>query len=90
MAANKRFTNEQIIRILKEADSGVLPMAELARKHGVSEWTLCRWRRSFGGLEPKEATRVRELERENLRLKKLLAERDLELEVLKEIQARNW
>jgi putative transposase len=61
----KTFTNEPIGRILKEADSGVPPMAELARKHGVSEWTISRWRRRFGGLDVKEATRLKELQQEN-------------------------
>jgi len=63
---------------------------EVAKKHGVSVETLYRWRRAYGGMELPEVKRLKQLEQENARLKKLLAERDLEVEVMKEIAAKNW
>ncbi len=89
MKAN-RFHAAQIIPILREAEAGKEPIEVLCRKHGISEATFYRWRRKFGGMEPSDAARLKELERENARLKKLLAERDLELEILKEINAKKW
>jgi transposase-like protein len=80
----KRFTEEQIVGILREADSGEKTVAELARQHGVSEPTIYGWRRKYGGMEQAEVRRLRELEKENVRLKRLLAERDVELDVVKE------
>ena len=66
------------------------PVAEVAKKHGVSVETLYRWRRAYGGMELPEVKRLKQLEQENARLKKLLAERDLEVEVMKEIAAKKW
>ncbi len=66
------------------------PIAEVAKKHGVSVETLYRWRRAYGGMELPEVKRLKQLEQENARLKKLLAERDLEVEVMKEIAAKKW
>jgi putative transposase len=63
---------------------------ELCRKYGIAEQTFYRWRQKYGGLEVAEAARLRQLERENGRLKKLVAERDLEVEVLKELLAKKW
>jgi len=60
------------------------------RRHGISEQTFYRWRRKFGGLEVSEAKRLRELERENARLKRLVAERDLEIDAMKELVSKNW
>ena len=89
----KRHTPEQIIRKLRDADArlaGGATTAEVARELGVSETTFHRWRAQYGGMKANEAKRLRELERENARLKKLVAERDLEIEVMKEINAKKW
>ncbi len=85
-----RFTDEQIITILREAESGTVTIEAVCRKHAIAEATFYRWRSKYGGLEPSDATRLKELERENARLKKLLAERDLDIEVMKEINAKKW
>ena len=78
----KRFTEQQIIGFLKEAEAGV-PVKELCRKHGFSDAAFYGWRAKFGGLQVNEAKRVRELEAENAKLKKLLAEAQLDIEALK-------
>ena len=80
----KRFTEEQIVTILREAETGDKSVAQLARQHGVSEPTIYGWRRKYGGMEQAEVRRLRELEKENVRLKRLLAERDVEIDVIKE------
>lgn len=80
----KRFTEEQIVAILREAETGNRTVAELARQHGVSEPTIYGWRRQYGSMEQTEVRRLRELEKENARLKRLLAERDVEIDVIKE------
>ena len=85
-----RFKEEQIIRILRDAESGRLSAAEVRRKHGISEQTFYRWRQKYGGMEVSDARRLRELELENQRLKRLVAERDLAIEVMKEIQQKKW
>lgn len=78
----KRFTEEQILGFLKQAEAGV-PVAELCRKGGFSNVAFYRWRRRYGGMELAEIRRVRELEAENAKLKKLLAESLLDAEALK-------
>jgi len=83
-----RFTEAQIVTILREADKG--PIGEVAKRHGVSEQSIYTWRKRFGAMDANEVKRLRELEQENARLKKLLAERDLELDVMKEIAAKKW
>lgn len=83
-----RFSEEQIVSILREADRD--PVAQVARKHGVSEQTIYTWRQRFRGMSADDVRRLRQLEHENTRLKKLLAERDLEIEVMKEIAAKKW
>ena len=83
-----RFTDEQMVKILREADRSSVP--EVARKHGISEQTLYTWRKKFGGLAPTDVKRLKQLEQDNARLKKLVAERDLEIEVMKEIAAKKW
>ncbi len=85
-----RFTEAQIITMLREAEAGHTTIETLCRKHGVAEATFYRWRAKYGGLEPSDAVRLKELERENTRLKKLLAERDLEIEVMQEVNAKKW
>ena len=83
-----RFTEEQMVAILREADR--TSVAEAAKKNKVSEPTIYAWRKHFGQLEPTDVKRLKSLEQENARLKKLLAERDLDIEVLKEINAKKW
>jgi len=80
----KRFTDEQIIGFLREADAG-LPIKELCRQHGFSEASYYLWRSKFSGMSVPEAKRLKELETENIRLKKLLAEQMLENEVIKDV-----
>jgi putative transposase len=83
-----RFTEEQMVKILREADKAPLP--EVAKRHGVSEATLYAWRKRFGTMDVADTKRLKALEAENTRLKKLVADRDLEIEVMKEIAAKKW
>jgi transposase-like protein len=83
-----RFTEEQIVAALRDAEATTVTAA--ARKHGVSEQSIHRWRKQFAGMEVSDVRELRRLKDENARLKKLLAERDLEVEVMKEIQAKKW
>ena len=83
-----RYSEEQIVRILREADR--LPVAEVAKHHGVSEQSIYSWRKRFGEMSADEVKSLKVLEQENARLKKLLAERDLEIEVMKEITRKKW
>lgn len=85
----KRFSEEQIIGFLREADEGV-PVKELCRKHGFSEASFYLWRSKFGGLDVSDAKRLKSLETENAKLKKLLAESMLENEVIKEALRKKW
>lgn len=85
----KRFTEEQIIGFLREADRGVV-VKELCRKHGFSEASYYLWRSKFGGMDVSDAKRLKSLEAENARLKKLLAETMLENEVTKEALRKKW
>ena len=85
----KRFTDEQIIGFLQEADSGV-PIKDLCRRHGFSEASYYLWRSKFGGMSVPDAKRLKELERENARLKKLLAESMLENEAVREALRKKW
>jgi transposase-like protein len=82
------FTEEQMVAILREADKS--PVADVAKKHKISEQTIYNWRRHFGTLEPVDVKRLRGLEAENGKLKRILAERDLEIDTLKEINRRKW
>lgn len=83
-----RFSEEQMVKILREADVG--SVAEASKKHGISDQTIYLWRKRFGKLEPADVKRLRQLEQENGRLKKLVAERDLDIEILKEVAAKKW
>lgn len=85
----KRYSEEQIIGFLKEADAG-LPVKELCRRHGFSEASYYLWRSKFGGMEVADAKRLKALETENARLKKLLAESLLEIEVTREVLQKKW
>jgi putative transposase len=84
-----RFTEEQIIAILREQQAGVAT-AEVCRKHGISTATFYAWKAKFGGLEVSEAKRLKALEDENAKLKRLLAEAMLDNAVLKDIAAKKW
>jgi putative transposase len=79
-----RFTEEQMVGILREAERGEKTIAELSRSHGITEQTFYRWKQKYGGMDTSEVRRQRELEAENGRLKRLLAERDLEIDAMKE------
>ena len=81
----KRFTEEQIVAILRDAESGQKPVGEVCRRHAISAPTFYAWRRKFGPMAESEVRRLRELEKENGRLKRLLAERDVELDVVREL-----
>ena len=83
-----QFTQEQIIGILQQAERGEHSVTALCREQGISEVTFYRWRKKYGGMTAPEAARLRDLERENARLKRLLAERDLELDATKELLAK--
>ena len=83
-----KFTDEQMVKMLREADR--TSVAEVAKKHGVSEQTVYVWKRRFGGMSVDETKRLKLLEAENGRLKKLVVERDLEIEVMKEVAAKKW
>ena len=83
-----RFTDEQMVKILREADKG--PVADVAKKHGISEQTIYVWKRRFGAMNPDDAKRLKSLEVENGKLKKMLADRLLEIEVMKEIAGKKW
>jgi putative transposase len=85
----KRFSEEQIIGFLREADAG-LPVKELCRRHGFSEASYYLWRSKFGGMSVPEAKRLKELEVENTRLKRLLAESMLENEITREALRKKW
>lgn len=85
----KRYTEEQIIGFLREADSGQ-PIKELCRRHGFSEASYYLWRSKFGGMSVPDAKRLKALESENARLKKLLAESILENEAVREVLRKKW
>ena len=84
-----RFTEEQIIGVLREHDAGART-ADLARKHGISEATLYNWKAKYGGMDVSDAKRLRSLEEENRKLKKLLAESMLDQAALKELLTKKW
>jgi putative transposase len=81
----KTLSEEQIVQILREAETGTTPIVDLCRLHGISETTFYKWGKKFGGADVSAIKRLRELEQENARLKRILAERDLEVDVLKEV-----
>ena len=85
----QRFTEEQIIAVLKEQEAGA-KAADLCRKHGVSEATFYNWKAKYGGMEVSEAKRLKALEEENAKLKKLLAEQMLDAAALRELLSKKW
>ena len=86
----KRYDAEQIVRILQEAEKGETTIGDLCRKYEVSEATYYRWRRVYGDMKVPEVKRLRELEQENARLKRIVAERDLEIDAMKEVMSKKW
>ena len=85
----KRFSEEQSITILKQAEGG-LPIPELIRQHGICEGTYYRWKSKYGGLELNEAKRLKQLEDENRRLKRLVADQALDIQILKEVNSGKY
>ena len=85
----KRFTEEQIIGVLKEAEAGA-KTKELCRKHGISDATFYNWKAKYGGMTVSEARRLKDLEAENAKLKRLLAEAELDKSALKDLLGRKW
>lgn len=85
----KRFTEEQIIKVLREQESGQTT-AEVCRKHGIAHATFYKWKAKFGGMDVSDAKKLRALEVENTRLKKLLAEMMLDNAILKDVNSKKW
>ncbi len=83
-----RFSEDQMVRILREADAE--PVTQVAKRHGISEQTIYAWRKRYGDLEVSDVRRLRELEEENARLKRIVAERDLEIDVMREVAKKKW
>ena len=83
-----RYSDEKIVAILREAS--ITSVAEAARKHGVVEQTIYRWKKLYDGMQVSDVKELKSMRDENARLKKILAERDLEIEVMKEIQEKKW
>lgn len=84
----KRYTEEQIIRMLRESET--TSIGEVSRKHGVSEWSLYRWRKKYADMDVSEAKRLRTLEKENSRLKRIVAEQAMDIDAMKELLAKKW
>ena len=85
----KRYSEEQIIRILKESENGK-SVAHVCREYGVSEQSVYRWRTKYSGMDVAELRRLKELEEENRRLKSVVASQALDIEILKEVNAKKW
>lgn len=85
----KRFTEEQIIKVLDELKQGI-PLLELARKYGVTDWTIYRWKHKYGGMSELELRRLKQLEEENSRLKRIVAQLTLDNDLLKELNSKKW
>ncbi len=84
-----RFTEEQIVAILKESEAGT-PTKDLIRRHGISSNTFYNWRKKYGGLEVSEARRLKQLEDENRKLKRIVAEQQLDITALKDVVSKKW
>ena len=84
-----RFSDEQVITILKENEAGAR-VDELCRRHGISSATFYAWRKKFGGMEASDAKRLRELEAENARLKRIVADQMLDMTAMKELLQKHW
>jgi len=86
----KRYQAEQIVQILQEAERGEMTIGDVCRRYEMSEATFYRWRRVYGDMKVPEVKRLRELEQENARLKRIVAERDLEIDAMKEVLSKKW
>ncbi len=86
----KRFTEEQIIAVLREHELGARSAAELGRKHGISPQTLYNWKNKYGGMDVSDAKRLKGLETENAKLKRLLADAHLDIAALKDLLSKKW
>lgn len=86
----KTYSNEQIVAFLREADRGEQSVRDFCRSKGLNETTFYKWKKRFGSMQISEVKKARELELENARLKRLLAERDIEIDVLKEVISKKW
>ena len=85
----KHHTEEQIIGIIRAAEQGK-PLPDLLREHGISSGTLYRWKSKYGGLEPSQLHRLKQLERENNELKRIVADQALDIRMLKDVNSKNW
>jgi len=85
----KRYTEEQIIRILRESEAGKT-ITEICREYGVAEGTFYRWRQKYGGMDISEAKRLKVLEGENTRLKRVVAQQAMDIDALKELLSKKW
>ncbi len=86
----KRFSEEQIVRILRQAEAADQTVVETCKQHGISEQTWYRWKKKFGHMDVPDVRRLRELEKENSRLKRIVAERDLEIDAMKDVLKANF
>ena len=89
MTKRRRHTEEEILRILKEGQSGIR-VDDLLRKYGISQPTYYKWKSKYSGLESNQLKRLKELERENNELKKMVAEQALDIRILKDVNSKNW
>jgi putative transposase len=85
-----KFTEEQVVALLREAEKAEKPIEALCREKGISGQTFYRWRKKYGGVDTKDLKRMRELERENARLKRLVGEQALDIALLKELNGKKW
>lgn len=85
-----RYRPEQIVQILQEAERGETTIEEVCRRHGVSESAFYRWRKNFGSMQVDDVAEYRRLQQENARLKRLVAERDLEIDAMKDVLSKKW
>ena len=84
----KRFTDEQVVRILREAETKAIPIRDLCKRHNITEQTFFRWRNQFGGMEVADTRKLKDLESENAKLKRLVAEQLLVIDGLKEFSRK--
>lgn len=85
----KQYSEEQIITILKEAEAGAT-VADVIRKHGIADGTYYRWKAKYGGMDVSDAKRLKQMEEENRRLKRLVADQALDIQMLKDVNSKNW